>query len=66
MKHRLTRRLLPAIGIVAVLALSPVVAQRAVSSNDWPGYNRTFTGDRFSPLSVITTDNVARLRHLRD
>jgi alcohol dehydrogenase (cytochrome c) len=37
-------------------------AQRAVSPDDWPGYNRTFAGDRFSPLSDITTENVARLR----
>ena len=62
MTHRLIRRLLPAAGIAAVLALSPVTAQRAVSSDDWPAYNRTFTGDRFSPLSTITTGNVARLR----
>ena len=61
MTHRLIRRLLPATGIATVLAL-PLSAQRAVSPDDWQGYNRTFAGDRFSPLSDITTGNVARLR----
>jgi alcohol dehydrogenase (cytochrome c) len=32
-----------------------------VSQGDWQTYNRTFTGDRFSPLTEITADNVARL-----
>ncbi len=25
---------------------------------DWPGYNRTLDGDRYSPLTDITTENV--------
>jgi len=29
---------------------------------DWPSYNRTLAGDRFSPLAEITTANVAQLR----
>ena len=49
-----------AVSSSAQSAVSP--AQRAVSPDDWPGYNRTFAGDRFSPLSDITTENVARLR----
>jgi len=61
MTHRLIRRLLPATGIATVLAL-PLSAQRAVSPDDWQGYNRTFAGDRFSPLSEITSANVSRLR----
>lgn len=28
---------------------------------DWPRYNRDYFGQRFSPLKVITPDNVARL-----
>jgi PQQ-dependent dehydrogenase (methanol/ethanol family) len=31
------------------------------SDDDWPTYNRDYTGRRFSPLTQITTDNV---RHL--
>ncbi|HJU88464.1 MAG TPA: PQQ-binding-like beta-propeller repeat protein [Gemmatimonadaceae bacterium] len=31
-------------------------------SSDWPAYNRSFTGVRFSPLSQITTANVGTLR----
>jgi alcohol dehydrogenase (cytochrome c) len=62
MTHRLIRRLFSATGIAAVLALSTLAAQREVPPGDWPGYNRTFAGDRFSPLSDITTGNVARLQ----
>jgi alcohol dehydrogenase (cytochrome c) len=29
---------------------------------DWAAYNNTYAGDRFSPLSLITTGNVERLR----
>lgn len=29
---------------------------------DWPAYNRTLTGSRFSPLDEITTDNVGQLK----
>ena len=33
----------------------------AIVASDWPGYNRTLAGDRFSPLSDITRANVAQL-----
>jgi len=33
-----------------------------VSPADWPGYNRTLAGDRFSPLAEINAGNVAQLR----
>jgi len=32
-----------------------------VHDADWPAYNRTLAGDRFSPLAQIDRDNVARL-----
>ncbi len=42
-----------------------VGATRAPSSNvaagDWPAFNRTLAGDRFSPLAEIDRSNVARL-----
>ncbi len=31
------------------------------ASGDWPAYNRTLEGDRYSPLAEITTENVGRL-----
>ena len=34
----------------------------AVSNGDWPSYNRTLAGDRYSPLAEINTGNVAQLR----
>ncbi len=34
----------------------------AVDAGDWPSYNRTLAGDRFSPLAEINTGNVAQLR----
>lgn len=33
-----------------------------VAPGDWPGYNRTLEGDRYSPLAEINTANVAQLR----
>jgi alcohol dehydrogenase (cytochrome c) len=35
-----------------------------VAPGDWPSYNRTLAGDRFSPLSEITTSNVGRLAQI--
>ena len=40
-------------------AISPVPAN---SDADWPGYNRSHAGDRFSPLRQINTTNASRLR----
>ena len=34
------------------------------SGADWPGYNRTLTSDRFSPLRQINTENVGKLKVL--
>src|ERR1700683_1608458 len=36
---------------------APPVTQPA----DWPAYNRTLAGDRYSPLAQITTANVGQL-----
>ena len=38
------------------------VAPVSVSSGDWPSYNRTLAGDRYSPLAEINAGNVAQLR----
>src|SRR5258706_3563530 len=34
------------------------------AAGDWPSYNRTLPGDRFSPLAEISRSNVAQLRSL--
>ena len=45
---------------------APLPRIRPVTPNagDWPSYNRTLAGDRFSPLADITPSNVARLAHV--
>ena len=52
--------------LVAVLAAVGLVAQtppppRAESGGDWPMYSRDLSGQRFSPLAQISTENVATL-----
>jgi alcohol dehydrogenase (cytochrome c) len=42
----------------------PAPAAPAVAAGDWPAYNRTLAGDRFSPLDEIDRGNVAQLRVL--
>lgn len=53
-----------ALVIVPRLALpqSPPASPRR--SGDWPSYNRTLAGDRFSPLTEINRANVVRLRRI--
>jgi alcohol dehydrogenase (cytochrome c) len=44
-------------------AAPPPAAQAGtVAAGDWPGYNRTLAGDRFSPLAEIDRGNVNKLR----
>ena len=45
-------------------AQAPAPAQKApaVAAGDWPTYNRTLAGDRYSPLAEIDRGNVAQLR----
>jgi len=50
-----------AILVSLAVASSPSGAQTAPRAADWPGYNRTLTGERFSPLTQISAANVARL-----
>jgi len=57
-----------ALGLGMVTALAHLAAQAPASSppsspaDDWPTYNRSYTGERFSPLDQITTRNVAALK----
>lgn len=41
---------------------APAAAAPNVAAADWPAYNRTLAGDRFSPLDEIDRSNVAQLR----
>src|SRR3954468_20435267 len=41
---------------------SPVPSVQAVTSSDWPSYNRTLAGDRYSPLAEIDRSNVTQLK----
>jgi alcohol dehydrogenase (cytochrome c) len=40
---------------------SAVAPAPSVAPGDWPTFNRTLAGDRFSPLAEIDRSNVARL-----
>lgn len=42
----------------------PAGAQQGGSAGNWPEYNRTVAGDRFSPLSQIRSSNVSQLKLL--
>jgi alcohol dehydrogenase (cytochrome c) len=57
--------------LLTVVILSACATPATVSSpaalpaginGDWPSYNRTLAGDRFSPLAEITTTNVGQLK----
>ncbi|WP_336139777.1 hypothetical protein, partial [Klebsiella pneumoniae] len=41
-----------------------IFSQNQDSPENWPAYNRTYNGERYSPLKQITTANVKQLRLL--
>ena len=47
--------------VALVLLSSAPSAQRPAASRDWPVYGRDAGGAKYSPLTAITRDNVARL-----
>lgn len=53
-----------ALVIVPRLALPQAPPASPRRSGDWPSYNRTLAGDRFSPLTEINRANVVRLRRI--
>jgi alcohol dehydrogenase (cytochrome c) len=59
-KHhrRLSIAMLALTACVAVAIAAPPASQPA----DWPAYNRTLAGDRYSPLAQITTENAGQLQ----
>src|SRR5688572_23877561 len=47
------------VGLLVLLACTPpVMAPSPAADGDWPAYGRTPGGDRYSPLTQITRDNV--------
>src|ERR1700688_2016104 len=56
-------RFIGRVGIELLAAVFPFTlpAQGLVPDADWRTYNRTLTGDRFSPLTGITRANVGQL-----
>src|SRR3954469_12358700 len=51
-----------AFAVALAVLVEPAVAQ--TSDGDWPIYNRTLEGDRFSPLAAITPANVAGMHQI--
>jgi alcohol dehydrogenase (cytochrome c) len=51
------------VALAALIACveSASAAPSAAPAADWPAYNRTLAGDRYSPLAQITAANVGRL-----
>jgi len=52
---------LTACAVLAACSGAPSAASPAARSADWPTYNRTLAGDRYSPLAEITAANVGKL-----
>ena len=48
-----------AITILAAVSLGAASALAQTADTDWPAFNGTYTGDRYSPLTQIDTKNVA-------
>jgi alcohol dehydrogenase (cytochrome c) len=55
------RRLVFALAALAASIQIAIAAPPATPPADWPAYNRTLAGDRYSPLAQITTANVGQL-----
>ena len=56
-------RLWLSVALAALAATGEVArAAPAMPPADWPAYNRTLAGDRFSPLAEISTANVGQLK----
>lgn len=48
----------------AAAASTTPATTRATGGTDWPSYNRTLTGDRFSPMTEITPGNAGQMKVL--
>jgi alcohol dehydrogenase (cytochrome c) len=55
------RRLVFALAAFAACAQVASAAPPGAQAADWPAYNRTLAGDRYSPLAEVTAANVGQL-----
>lgn len=61
-KNQIFPAILKALPIVyGIFFLIPAIAQTENSSANWVTYNRTYNGERYSPLKNINTSNVGHL-----
>ena len=56
--HRITVSMRRASGLVSI-ALLALTVQAQTPDGDWTTYNRTYSGERFSPIKEINTSNVS-------
>jgi alcohol dehydrogenase (cytochrome c) len=59
-----TEEAAPTTNAVALMNAPTIAPRPSVSVDDWPGYNKTLTSERYSPLSQINVQNVGKLRVL--
>src|SRR4051794_22712606 len=59
--HRITV-LMKRAGALAFIALLALTVQAQTPDGDWTTYNRTYSGERFSPIKEINANNVSKLR----
>jgi alcohol dehydrogenase (cytochrome c) len=64
MAARTRRRYVAGFALAALAACVEGASAAPATSHsaDWPAYNRTLAGDRYSPLAEITTSNVGQLK----
>jgi len=48
--------------VLSVLTYWGLPALVVAANSDWPGYNRTLTSERFSPLSAVNVTNAGQLK----
>jgi len=64
-KNQISASALKALSIICgIFFMTPVMAQTDNPSANWPSYNRTFEGDRYSPLNQINKTNIKQLHLL--
>lgn len=70
----MSRRSLPAVALLAAMLVAPLPGRAGAQGapgatsgpgrGDWVTYNGSLAGDRYSPLTEVTTANVSRLRRV--
>jgi alcohol dehydrogenase (cytochrome c) len=63
-RARFAGRFMGSLLLNSVLALVGNAYAGALQNTDWPAYNNTANGQRYSPLAQITAENVIRLKEV--